>query len=173
MPKPAHPRLRSARCREPSRLARHCYQWTVGDKADWDRHCQTHLSTLTSKKCGPITYCSTLIRLGYCPFCLRDDTLAASVCWQSWTRDHKLWKHVHDEHLKNRRWPSSCPHPLCDLSLDGEMGFEFHLVDDHGFSRTRPGRLTESSTDSWCSQRPRPGKLANSRHRTRQTRKLR
>ena len=78
----------------------------------WESHCQSHLSTMTSKMCGTITYCHTLVRPGYCPDYLGDERLKASERMQSWTRDHKLWIHVND-HLDEYDWPYPYPYPLC------------------------------------------------------------
>ena len=56
---------------------------------------------------------------------------------ESWTQDHKLWRHI-NEHLEECRWPRVCPNPLCDASLQDALALQFHFVDDHRFSRTRP-----------------------------------
>ena len=91
-----------------------CFEWVVGEH--WNGHCQEHLSAITSKRCGSITYCHTLVRPGYCPFHLGDERLPASERWESWTRDRKLWIYL-DKHIsKVKHWPSPCSHPLCELS---------------------------------------------------------
>lgn len=77
-----------------------CYQWIVGPQADWDQHCQHHLETMTSLKCGRLTYCNTPIRPGYCPFCLGDDSLPPSTRCQSRTRENKLTAHILDKPLE-------------------------------------------------------------------------
>ena len=81
------------------------------------------------------------MRPGYYPFCLNDEVLHASQRLESWTRDHKLWVHVNENHLRGRQWPATCPHPLCDASFENDAMLQFHFVDDHGFSRTRPGSI--------------------------------
>jgi hypothetical protein len=50
-----------------------CFEWVVGEH--WNGHCQEHLSAITSKRCGSITYCHTLVRPGYCPFHLKNPFL--------------------------------------------------------------------------------------------------
>jgi hypothetical protein len=87
--------------------------------------------------CGTVTYCHTLVRPGYGPFCMGETTLPISQRLASWTRDHKLWDHVND-HMAESRWPRVCPHPLCDTQIKDAAALQFHLVDDHGFSRSRP-----------------------------------
>jgi hypothetical protein len=39
-------------------------------------------------------------------------------------------------------WPSSCPHPLCDLQLNDEESFYYHLSDIHSLRRRGRGRKT-------------------------------
>ena len=110
-----------------------CFQWVVGD--DWEQHCQSHLQQITSKICGTVTYIHTLVRPGFCPFCLGNATLPATRRLESWTRDRKMWGHIR-EHLVGRQWPSRCPHPLCDISLEDEAGLSFHFADEHRITRT-------------------------------------
>ena len=91
----------------------HCFDWVIGE--EWELHCQEHLAALTSKQCGTVTYCHTLVRPGYCPLCLGEPGLLASKQLKPWSRDHKLWGHIDDEHLAHRRWPLVCR--LCDVPL--------------------------------------------------------
>ena len=114
-----------------------CFDWIVGE--EWGPHCQSHLAGMVTKRCGTITYCHTLVRPGYCPFCLSDPASPASKRLESWTRDHKLWNHV-NIHLGQCRWPRVCPHPLCDALANDGVALQFHFMDEHGFSRARPGK---------------------------------
>lgn len=124
-----------------------CFDWVVGQGV-WDSHCQTHLQKLPSKQCGTITYCHTLVRAGYCPFCLGDAAeQSAGRRLESWRRDHALWKHI-ETHLERRRWPLVCPHPLCDTRLSHRKDLQFHFVDEHGLSRTRPKERDDPTTPS-------------------------
>lgn len=101
---------------------------------------------MTTKRCGTITSCHTLVRPGYCPFCMGDldPAVPAFRRLESWTRDHKLWNHV-QEHLGQCGWPCACPRPLCDTSSLDAGALQFHFVDEHGFSRARPGRSGSST----------------------------
>jgi hypothetical protein len=121
----------------------YCFEWVLSEEG-WEEHCQRHLEALTSKRCGTITYSYTLIRPGYCPFCLGNEASLAAQRLESWSRDHKLWQHVND-HARERSWPIACPHPLCDVSLGDDTSLQFHLIDNHGFSRTRPGQADRSA----------------------------
>jgi hypothetical protein len=117
----------------------YCYQyfdWVVGE--DWEPHCQSHLAGMAIKLCGTITYCHKLVRPSYCPFCMSDPELFASKRLESRTRDHKLWSHA-NEHFGKCRWPRVCPYPLCDTTLKDAASFQFHLVDEYGFSRQHTG----------------------------------
>lgn len=116
-----------------------CFEWVVGEK--WELHCQEHLNALTSKRCGTVTHCHTLVHPAYCPFCMRKQSLPASERLKPWSRDHKLWIHVNEGHLIDCQWPLKCPHPLCDTAYEDAASFQFHLMDVHKFSRSQPGKL--------------------------------
>jgi hypothetical protein len=119
-----------------------CFDWVVGEK--WEPHCQAHLDASTSKRCGTATYCHTLVHPGSCPFCVGDISLPASERLKPWSRDHKLWIHVNEEHLVDCQWPLECPHPLCDTTHEDVASFQFHLMDVHRFCRSQPGKLPKS-----------------------------
>lgn len=97
---------------------------------EWDEHCQMHLKSITSKRCASITYCHTLVRPAFCPFCMGDNRLDAASRWNSWTRETKLWSHL-QSHLDASHWPLKCPHPLCSQQLNDETSFLYHLSDVH------------------------------------------
>lgn len=105
-----------------------CFDWFVEE--EWVQHCQTHLESISSKRCGSITHCHTLFHPAFCPFCMGDNRLPASSRWCSWTREAKLWSHL-ESHLEASRWPLKCPHPLCSLHLHNETSFLYHLSDVH------------------------------------------
>lgn len=91
-----------------------------------------HIKSITSKRCASITYCNTLLRPAFCPFCLGDNQPAASASarWNFWTREAQLRDHLR-RHLAKSRWPLNCPHPLCTLQLNNETLFLYHLSDVH------------------------------------------
>lgn len=113
-----------------------CFSWVVGPE-EWDDHCQTHVKTLSSKRCGTMTYCHTLVRPAYCPFCLGQSTEPAGRRFESWCRDHALWQHI-DRHLRGCQWMLACPHPLCDVPFSKEQDLLYHFVDEHRLSCTHP-----------------------------------
>ncbi|MCJ1426427.1 hypothetical protein MMC29_004330 [Sticta canariensis] len=138
-----HGRLQSEIC-----YCHQCFKWVVGDK-EWIEHCKTHLEASIPRSCGTITHCHTLVRPGYCPFCLGREALPANQRMESWSRDHRLWNHVND-HLRGCCWPLTCPHPSCDSSLEDEASFQFHMIDEHRFSRTRPGHILSKIPEEPC-----------------------
>ncbi|KIW11740.1 hypothetical protein PV08_09012 [Exophiala spinifera] len=124
-----------------------CFDWVVGGK--WEPHCRAHLDALTTKRCGSVIHYHTMVFAGYCPFCIGDASLPPHERLKPWSRDHKLWIHVQVEHLDGSQWPLKCLHPLCDNTLHKDPGtFQFHLMDVHNFSRSRPAALTKSRPQS-------------------------
>ena len=115
---------------------------------EWDRHCLTHLESITSKRCASITYYNILFRPTFCPFCLGDDQLPASSRWNSWTREAKLWSHL-GAHLATMYWPRKCHHPYCSLELESETLFLYHLNNIHSL------HMSASLQKSWPSKRDR------------------
>ena len=109
-----------------------CFAWFV--KEEWIIHCRQHLDSISSRRCGSITYCHSLVRPAYCPFCLGNETLSADKRLQAWTRDADLMPHL-EEHISKAHWPSTCPHPLCDVQMQDETSFWYHLSDAHNLRR--------------------------------------
>ena len=153
----------------------HCFDWVVG--GEWDNHCRSHLSTMTSKRRGTITYCHTLVRPAYCLDCLGKEGLPAFQRMESWIRDRALWIHMH-HHLEKYEWPRPCLDPVCvrEAALRNDTvpqfkdqeDLQYHLIDEHGFSPTRPRELTCSGARRLCSpastghENPRPNRKRTS-----------
>jgi len=111
-----------------------CFDWFVEE--EWDEHCSIHLKSISSKRCGSITYCGVLLRPCYCPFCLRNDLHSASSKLRCWTKEDKLRDHLRS-HLDICPWPLQCPHTLCNKQSDKESSFLCHLSDKHGVPHPR------------------------------------
>jgi hypothetical protein len=116
------------RSRSEIRYCHTCFKWVVEE--DWESHCADHLKSIASERCGPIIYLHTLIRPGFCPFCLGNKELPTSSRRGSWTKADMLRVHL-SEHIEAICWPFTCPHPLCSLRLDNRKTFTFHLKDTH------------------------------------------
>jgi len=156
----------------------HCFTWVIG--GEWDSHCQSHLSTMTSKRRGTITYCYTLVRPAYCSDCLGNEGLLAHQRMESRSRDQASWTHMCN-HMEGYEWPRPCPDLVCvreaasrnDAAphFEDQEDFRFHLIDEHGYSRTLPRGLT-------CSDPPRrrsggnPASTANGTRRPNRKRTL-
>jgi hypothetical protein len=150
MPKSQHDRhigvcvRKELACRH-KRLLRdvhYCYlyfDWVIGDT--WNDHCQSHLNSISSKRCGSITLCYTLVRPAFCPFCLAKKDLPAAERLDPWTRDHHLWTHV-NEHADDCVWPRLCPHLLCDTLVRDTHELWEHLIDKHDLSYSRPDTVS-------------------------------
>ncbi|KAK3168429.1 hypothetical protein OEA41_004877 [Lepraria neglecta] len=103
---------------------------------------------MSSKRYASITYCNTLFRPAFCPFCLSDDRLPASSRWTSWTREAKLWSHL-GTHLKASQWPMDYPHPSYSLQLQDETSFLYHLSDVHSLQMSPHMKISwQSGRDS-------------------------
>ena len=98
---------------------------------EWEKHCSARFEDLGSKQCGSVTYCHTLVRPGYYPFCLGSPIKLAERRLQSWCRNAALWQRM-DAHLDGSPWPPACPHPLCDKSFADGQDLWVHLIDEHG-----------------------------------------
>jgi hypothetical protein len=109
-----------------------CFAWFV--KREWRAHCRQHLDSISSRRCGSITYCHTVIRPARCLFCLGNETLSAEKRLQEWKRDADLMPHL-ENHISETSWPSGCPHPLCNLQIQDETSFWYHLNDAHNLHR--------------------------------------
>ena len=157
----------------------HCFDWAVG--GEWDNPCKSHLLTMTSKRRGTITYRHTLVRPAYCLECLRKEGLPASQRMESWIRDRVLWIHMHQV-LEKYESTRPCPGPMCvrEASLRNDTApqfkdqedLQFHLISEHGYSRTRPYELTCSDPLLLCSQgdpasraHENPDRIASARRR--------
>ena len=131
-----------------------CFSWVVEE--DWNKHCQCHLKSFISRRCGSFTYCNTLIRPGFCPFCIGNDRLDASSRLGSWTREPQLRSHL-EVHLKGASWPRKCPFPLCNLEFADKRLFLYHLSDVHSLKagpRKDTGLQEESGKDQFVTWDP-------------------
>ncbi|KAI9773208.1 MAG: hypothetical protein M1839_002216 [Geoglossum umbratile] len=63
-----------------------------------------------------------------------NETLSAEKRLQEWNRDADLMPHL-ENHVSETSWPSGCPHPLCNLQIQDETSFWYHLNDAHNLRR--------------------------------------
>lgn len=57
-----------------------------------------------------------------------------------------------NEELEGCCWPMRCPHPLCDITLKDDRDLQFHFIDDHDYSRTRPAPRMAPNNPSTAGQ---------------------
>ncbi|KAE8308300.1 hypothetical protein BDV41DRAFT_552024 [Aspergillus transmontanensis] len=72
-------------------------EWMSAD--EWPDHCRTHLQSWTTRHCEIVTYRYTVIRPGYCPFCLWDEKIPKGHRMQDWIRTDGLRQHMEREHI--------------------------------------------------------------------------
>ncbi|KAL8626100.1 hypothetical protein Q9189_008220 [Teloschistes chrysophthalmus] len=63
-----------------------------------------------------------------CIFCLGNEDLSAADRLKAFATRGDLKKHFHRKHLRHHRdgQPIACPHPRCDVTLDGAMHLQSH-----------------------------------------------
>ena len=110
-----------------------CLKWIFEE--NWNVHCEGHLATLRTNRCGLLVYCGLLLRPAFCPYCLGDTRLNASLRSKSFTAETKLRPHL-KRHIEDSRWPLDCPHPLCKSTLKDRDSFLYHLSDIHCLTMT-------------------------------------
>lgn len=121
-----------------------CFSWFAGVEA-WERHCISHLDSISPSWCAPTTYCHTLIRPETCPWCLTCSELPAAERLQQWQKPCYLLDHIQNCHIsKVQSWPTSCG---CGVSVPGTKALRYHLSDVHGI-QLRARSLTDPSGDS-------------------------
>lgn len=117
-----------------------CNEWFYGIGA-WETHCQHHLDHPDSLPmwCDPLAYGGVLARAGYCPFCLGDERMSASVRMHQFKKRWTWLDHIqtHIRELENAARPLNCPrlHAHCPEKFDSVLDLQFHLQDAFGVER--------------------------------------
>ena len=114
---------------------RYCYEcmsWL--QESNWHDHSSQHLQFWDSRHCEVIIYRHTVIRPGYCPCCLWDQTLAPEERMKSWLHSAGLRGHIERRHIQKMKWPSTKPICGCSDSVESEIEFRRHLHDVHGLT---------------------------------------
>lgn len=130
-----------------------CNEWFCGIGA-WETHCQHRLDHPDSLPtwCDPLAYGAVLARAGYCPFCLGDERMPASVRMYQFQKRWTWLDHIqtHIRELENATRPLNCPrlHSHCPRRFDSVLDLQFHLQDAFG---------AERSDDTKKMKRPRHG----------------
>ncbi|GFG16438.1 hypothetical protein IFM61392_09507 [Aspergillus lentulus] len=114
---------------------KYCYEcFAFYTAQEWEDHCRMHIENGMSRRCEIITYCYTLVRPGYCPFCLGTESLSPSDRMRSWKRSNELRSHVIND-MKVMCGKYICSHPMCRVEFDSETQLRYHLSDTHGLQK--------------------------------------
>lgn len=114
---------------------KYCYEcFAFYTAKEWEDHCRTHIENGMSRRCEIITYCYTLVRPGYCPFCLGTESLSPSDRMRFWKRSNELRSHLIND-MKMMCGKYVCSHPMCQVKFDSETQLRYHLSDTHGLHK--------------------------------------
>ncbi|KAK1141018.1 hypothetical protein N8T08_009675 [Aspergillus melleus] len=114
---------------------RYCYEcMSWFQENDWHHHSGQHLQSWDNLHCEVIIYRNTVIRPGYCPCCLWDQTLEPEERVKYWLHSAGLRGHIEKKHIQKMEWPSMNPICGCSRSFESEIDFRRHLHDVHGLT---------------------------------------
>ena len=108
-----------------------CAEWITCSR-EWDQHYTTHLEHV-SIYCGIFTFRTSLVRPGFCPFCLGDSDLPVTDRFHQWLVKAALRDHL-DKHFKQLLIDPiiGCPHPRCALPMPDNHTLMQHFISYHG-----------------------------------------
>lgn len=112
-----------------------CYTFFDGESLEFERHCASHLVSMTSQHYEVMVYRHTTLRAGYCIECMWDYKRAAARRMRAFERSTELRDHL-EEHIEQKSWPSVCSDPLCNHASTNELDYRRHLHDVHHYNKT-------------------------------------
>ena len=112
-----------------------CFTFHDGRSSEFEKHCASHLSLLTSQHYKVMVYHHTTICAGYCIECMWDNNKSTACRMRAFVRSVDLRRHV-EEHIDQKTWPSRCSDPLCGHVSSDEQGYRCHLHDVHHYNKT-------------------------------------
>jgi hypothetical protein len=98
--------------------------------SQWRDHCSSHIQSWKAQHCEVIVYRNTVIRPGYCPFCLWDTSLDAEDRLRQWLKSGNLKQHIEEKHM-----PGAKPTCGCGQTFVNERGLRHHLHDTHKLNK--------------------------------------
>ncbi|KAL2700119.1 hypothetical protein AAEP93_008642 [Penicillium crustosum] len=118
------------------RFCYECMEWFLSSQ--WRKHCDAHLQSWQIQHCEVIIYRHTVIRPGYCPFCLWDPNLnlSAETRLRSWLRSDNLREHIEGQHMAEIQRFKKKPICGCSQIFNNERDLRNHLHDAHGLKET-------------------------------------
>ena len=114
---------------------RYCYEcmsWV--QENNWHDHSSQHLQCWDNVHCEVIIYRHTVIRPGYCPCCLWDQTLEPEKRMKHWLHSAGLRGHIERRHIQKMKWPTTKPTCGCSGLFESEIELRRHLHDVHGLT---------------------------------------
>lgn len=146
------------------RFCYECMEWF--SSSQWRCHLEGHLQSWQIQHCEVVIYRHTIIRPGYCPFCLWNLDLPAEDRLQYWLRSDNLREHIEGQHMAEIQRSSKNPMCGCSRTFDNERELRHHLHDMHGLNETiwqnqKPPRKRKHACklEEHCSSAERPKKF--------------
>lgn len=106
-----------------------CMKWFK--KCHWREHCSSHLNSWRTQHCEVIVYRNTVIRPGYCPFCLWNKDLHAEDRLHHYLESANLKQHIEDKHIDTDQQHGARLVCGCGQVFFDERGLRHHLHDAH------------------------------------------
>ncbi|KAJ6171572.1 hypothetical protein N7470_000639 [Penicillium chermesinum] len=110
-----------------------CMKWF--QLTHWRDHCSSHLQSWGTRHCEVISYRHTVIRPGYCPFCLWNKDLVAEDRLHYWLTSGNLRQHIEEQHMNGDQTPGTKSICGCGQIFDEERRLRYHLHDIHGLNK--------------------------------------
>lgn len=106
-----------------------CMKWFK--KCQWREHCSSHLQSWRTQHCEVIVFRNTVIRPGYCPFCLWNKDLYAEDRLHQYLESANLKQHIEDKHIDIDQQHGARLVCGCGQVFLDERGLRHHLHDTH------------------------------------------
>ncbi|KAJ5291551.1 hypothetical protein N7478_000802 [Penicillium angulare] len=104
-----------------------CMEWL--QEIQWRDHCSFHIQSWKTQCYEVIVYRHTIIRPGYCPFCLWNVNLDPEDRFHQWLKSGNLKQHIEEKHIGDE--------PICGCGqrFDNERSLRHHLHDTHRLNK--------------------------------------
>lgn len=115
-----------------------CYECMVWLQASqWRDHCFSHLQSWETQHCEVIVYRHTVIRPGYCPFCLWDTKLDLEPedRMYQWSTSGNLKQHIEEKHMLEDQLSGAKQICGCGQAFADERDLRHHLHDTHKLNK--------------------------------------
>lgn len=103
--------------------------------SQWRDHCSFHLQSWKTQHCEVIIYRHTVVRPGYCPFCVWDQDLDPADRLHSWLTSGNLRQHVEEQHMNGDQGGGKKLRCGCGQIFDKERELRHHLHDIHKLNK--------------------------------------